>query len=57
MSDPFAESVGAPGHGDACLHPWLRVVCGECGCDYRADDVTDVPVCPLCGHAEIEDAA
>jgi len=31
VSDPFAESVGAPGHGDACLHPWLRVVCGECG--------------------------
>ena len=31
MTDSSAESAGAPGQDDACSHPWLRVVCGECG--------------------------
>ena len=31
MSDQFPESLGGHKRGEPCSHPWLRVVCGECG--------------------------
>jgi hypothetical protein len=46
VTDEAAESAGPPERGDGtCSHPWLRVVCGECGqpVDVLGPDVTRPP--------------